>query len=198
VKINLKSILIYIASILIVVFAVRMCSPAKLKKVYKTNTEVISHTDTVYKSLIDTVYIESEVKYIYQDRYVEVVNEDSSIDFIHQYSTNDLNAEVTTTFNDNEVINQSLEYSIIYPEITKTDTIIITNTDSIIVTNIVDRNRMNFYLGSSAAVLDGTLTSVGLNATLQLKNQVQIGYEYGIRIDAPNEHRAVIKFPLRR
>lgn len=193
-----KSILVGAIPFILLCLLMYTCNEGKKKDIIKSTSEIVFVTDTLFYSSVDTVYKSSDVKYVYRDRYIEKINNDSIVDIIHDYNTEDLSATVTTSFYNSKVLSQSLEYSIVYPEITKTDSVIVTNTETVTVTNYIKDDRMNFYLGSSATMSSGSFDGIGVNATLQLKNKVQLGYEYGVNFKTQDEHRVVVKFPLRR
>ena len=160
-----------------------------------TTVETIHHTDTIKVHTVDTLMVEGPTKYIYKDSPVDGgIDDEGNTFWVHRYDEEDLIAEVTTT----DQGGQYIDYNVVCPVITKTDSIIITNTDSIIVTNNVEKRTNNLFIGSEIAISDKEISGVGLNLTWQMKNDLQIYYEYGAMFNTKDQHRFGVKIPLRR
>lgn len=168
------------------------------RKQFKVDTTIESKrtSDTVKVHIRDTMWLESKIKYVYlKPEPIIKVN-----DSINKYEYNILDSNLTGLFTSQvkgKILNTSFNYKIKYPKITQIDTIKIHTIDSITITNNIYKNKMKFLLGASMS-FDSTFKQVGLNASLQLKNQSIIYYQYGLRFNGKNQHELGIKIPIKK
>jgi hypothetical protein len=176
-----------------IVLQFKGCNGNNGSDIYKTVSTVTKthHSDTAFKHHVDTVYVMSDPVYI----------DDSIKEYQYEYNLSDLKARVSTRTT-GEIIDQDMQYSVICPIVTVTDTLIMTNTDSIIVNtdNFIEKNKANFFIGTEIGASNSLVNSIAFNATLQFKNKYQVYYEYGMFFDQeviPNQHRVGVKIPIR-
>jgi len=151
----------------------------------EVSKEIVKETDTVYitskpKVIFDTIYMNQNQEFIYN------INE------------NDLKGSIVTKLV-GESLEQKLNYSVICPTITNTETITITIRDSTIVE--VEAPRKNKLYFGGGANFNETLLGPNLNFTLQLKNDYQVSYNYNVffnnNANTANFHSVTLKIPLR-
>jgi hypothetical protein len=187
-----------------IVLQFKGCNGNNGSDIYKTVSTVTKthHSDTAFKHHVDTVYVMSDPVYIYRNVPSKITDIDDSIkEYQYEYNLSDLKARVSTRTT-GEIIDQDMQYSVICPIVTVTDTLIMTNTDSIIVNtdNFIEKNKANFFIGTEIGASNSLVNSIAFNATLQFKNKYQVYYEYGMFFDQeviPNQHRVGVKIPIR-
>jgi hypothetical protein len=193
VKIDLLKITFGIVVGIAIMYFLRGCGSDNTP-IIGTTIETVHHTDTVYSRHTDTVYVKGPTKYIPYNKPAEEGVEGDETYFVHLYDESDLNASIKTYSSGL----QDLEYNVICPEITHTDTIEITNTDTITITNTLEKKVNELYLGASAGLSQKTISSVAFNLTWKTKKDLQLYYELGIPFNSSIEHRVGVKFRLKK
>jgi len=169
-------------------------SPVKEKVTIKT------HVDTIHTSSIDTVFVQGPEKIVRVNVpvYVGRIN-DTTSEYVHNINESDLKAKIFTQ-STCSVLGQRLEYSVICPVITKSDTIKINTVDSIFSIEYVEKKVNSFYVGVEAGYIKNLgIINPAANFTWKMKNNYQVYYEYSLSLDkslAPDHHRLGVKLPI--
>tara|TARA_R110000765_G_scaffold363505_2_gene453684 strand:+ start:1561 stop:2148 length:588 start_codon:yes stop_codon:yes gene_type:complete len=166
----------------------------RIEPVIETTIETVHHTDTIRTHSTDTLLVEGPTKYIYRDAPSEEGTEDGETFFVHEYEEEYLNATVKTYSGGS----QYLDYNVICPEITHTDSVIVTNTDTIKITNTVLENKVRLYTVGSGMFNDSGLGGVGFGAGIKFKNDYLLRYQYNVQFEQDNQHEVSFMIPLKR
>jgi len=186
-----------------VVLGIFICSQFKScnkEPEIETVIKTVHHTDTVTVYETDTVYVKGDTKYIYLDKPSVEINDDSTNTYTNEIDEEDLTATIVTTTK-GEMLDQSIEYNVISPVITNTETITVTNTDTVFITNnVLKPDKMKFYLGTGVGLYDKGIIGADFNATIQTKNSYQYTYGYEVSFDKslmPDYHKVGVKIPIK-
>jgi hypothetical protein len=194
VKADIYKILFGIVLGLGIMYLLRDCGGSTTDPIIGTTIETVHHTDTVYKHHTDTVFVEGPYRFIYKDIPDNIVEEEDETYYVHEWNRPDLNLKVTTSAKGS----QSINYSVICPVITNTDSIIVTNTDTVTITNNINKRANKFFVGGEIGMSNKEVSGVGLNFTWQMKNDLQVYYEYGAMFNSNDQHRFGVKVPIKR
>jgi len=159
------------------------CDPKCPEVSTTTTTEFV--TDTITKRHVDTVYIEGPERIIYAEdpNYTEL-KDDSTLISKFEIDEKDIKGIASIESSDS-VRNFQLDYSVICPEITITDTVQITNTVTHTITNTIEKKPLGLYFASNFNISQQKEDlGVGANVFLTIpKKRVIIGGGYTHNFD---------------
>jgi len=178
-----------------VVSQINSCKRDHSETIEKEGIRYVHTSDTVTRVDSFIEYKEGPTRYVYLKPDTVYLDSNQYMNYTYHVMKPDLKANFTAVV-DGTIVESNFNYSVMCPVKTIEVERVVTNTDSLIIEKYISAKKNMLFVGGSVG-FDSTVTKIGLNATVKLKNDMQIFYQHNIRLNSNNEHEAGIKLPLK-